>query len=122
MPANANRRAYENRWLRHAPIVLDARAREIVQRTIQKVATHHGWVMHAINVRTNHVHFVISANSDIERVMNNMKSWTTRRLVESGVFPRGMRLWVRHGSTRYLWKPEHVQAACRYVVEGQGDG
>ena len=29
--------------------------------------------------------------------------------------------WVRHGSTRWLWKRENVSAAIRYVVDEQGD-
>lgn len=28
--------------------------------------------------------------------------------------------WARHGSTRYLWQPAHVEAAIRYVVHKQG--
>ncbi|MGH9785558.1 MAG: TolB family protein [Terriglobia bacterium] len=30
------------------------------------------------------------------------------------------RRWARHGSTRYLWKPENVRAAIEYVVHEQG--
>ena len=30
--------------------------------------------------------------------------------------------WARHGSTRWLWKPQHVSAAIQYVAAGQGDG
>ena len=29
--------------------------------------------------------------------------------------------WARHGSTRWLWKPQHVSAAIQYVVGEQGD-
>src|ERR1700722_1664690 len=29
--------------------------------------------------------------------------------------------WTRHGSTRWLWKPESVSAAIRYVVDEQGE-
>jgi hypothetical protein len=28
--------------------------------------------------------------------------------------------WARHGSTRWLWKPQHVSAAIQYVVDEQG--
>ena len=31
------------------------------------------------------------------------------------------RRWARHGSTRWLWKPQHVSAAIQYVVAEQGD-
>jgi hypothetical protein len=52
--------------------------------------------------------------------MNDLKSWSTPRMMEAGVLGRGMMAWSGHGSTRYLWKPEAVEVACRYVTEGQG--
>lgn len=33
---------------------------------------------------------------------------------------KGEKLWTRHGSTRYLWNEASVEAACRYVRDGQG--
>src|SRR5258708_1343807 len=33
---------------------------------------------------------------------------------------RESKRWAGHGSTRWLWKPENVSAAIRYVVYGQG--
>ena len=108
------------RRLRHASIVLDEPRRIVVHQTIVAVAEHRDWTLHAINVRTNHVHVVIGAPETPERVMNALKSWSTRRMVEAGVLPAKTRAWVRHGSTRYLWKPDQVQAACEYVCERQG--
>jgi hypothetical protein len=29
--------------------------------------------------------------------------------------------WARHGSTRWLWKSQNVEAATHYVVSEQGD-
>ncbi len=52
--------------------------------------------------------------------MNALKSWSTRRMVEAGVLPAKVKPWVRHGSTRYLWKNHQLEAACRYVCEDQG--
>lgn len=120
LPPDEKRRRYEDRQLRHKSIVLDAAARAVVQRTVLDVAEHRGWTVHAINVRSNHVHVVVSTDRAPERVMNDLKSWSTRRLIETGILAPGTRVWMRHGSTRYLWKPQEVEAACRYVAEGQG--
>jgi REP element-mobilizing transposase RayT len=114
------RQAREQRRLQHPPVLLDARARAVVHRTIIEVAEHRDWTVHALNVRSNHVHVVIGAPDVPEGVMNALKSWSTRRMVKAGVAPAGTKTWVRHGSTRYLWKPEQVEAACQYVCERQG--
>jgi len=106
--------------LKHKPVVLDEACRRIVDRTIREVCEHRGWTLHALSVRTNHVHAVISAGVDPEKVLNDLKSYATRRMVEAGLFPPDTKAWTRHGSTQYLWKAESVSAACQYVCEGQG--
>jgi len=85
-----------------------------------EVAEHRSWTVHALNVRTNHVHMVISAPEPPERVLNSIKSWATRRMVEAGVLPPRAKAWTRHGSTRYLWNATSVREACEYVCERQG--
>ena len=47
--------------LKHEPTLLDTRRRQIVEATIREVCAHRGWHLHAVNVRTNHVHVVITA-------------------------------------------------------------
>jgi REP element-mobilizing transposase RayT len=116
------RQAASAQRLAHPPIELCPEERTIVLRTTQEVCRYRGWVLHAANVRVNHIHAVIRAEPAPERVMNDLKAWATRRVIEAGLRARGTHLWVRHGSTRHLWRPEAVNAACVYVVEGQGGG
>src|SRR4051794_18420754 len=79
----ANRRleAATLRQLPHPPIELRPEQRAVVARAIRDRCRHCGWVLHAVNVRTNHVHVVLGAGSPPERVMNQLKSWATRRMV-----------------------------------------
>ncbi|MBI3269391.1 MAG: hypothetical protein HYZ53_10260 [Planctomycetes bacterium] len=99
--------------------VLSAAQRAIVEAAVKGVCEHRGWILHALNVRTNHLHVVVSAQVSPERVMADFKAWGTRRLVEGGTMGRGARVWTRHGSTKYLWRSEAVAAACNYVIHGQ---
>ena len=105
---------------RQAAVAFDERCRQTVQRTILDVCEHRGWSVHELNVRSNHVHIVVSAAEPPEQVMRSLKSSTTRRLKESGLIPAGVKPWSRHGSTGYLWKPHQIEAACRYVLDAQG--
>jgi len=105
---------------RHTSVLLNPARRKIVEEAIRDVCNHRDWTRHAMNVRRNHVHVVVSAEESPERVMNTLKSWLTRRMVEAGALPAKTKAWTRHGSTRYLWNAEQVANACRYVVEGQG--
>lgn len=121
LPPNAGLALAEAAQLQHAAIVLSEAHRATVAEAIERICHDRGWTLSALNVRTNHVHAVVAAPDPPERVMHAMKSFATRRLREMRLVGEDRRLWSRHGSTRYLWKPREVQEACRYVVESQGD-
>ncbi|MCH7721036.1 MAG: transposase, partial [Planctomycetes bacterium] len=114
------RESDESRRLKQEPVELDTRRRAVVETTIQEVAEFRQWSVRALNVRSNHVHVVVSADATPERVMNDFKSYSTRRMVEAGVFPDSTKAWTRHGSTRYLWTERAAMAAGQYVAEAQG--
>ncbi|MFO0838971.1 MAG: alanine--tRNA ligase-related protein [Phycisphaerae bacterium] len=120
LPDDERRERSEFERLKSAPVTLDAAGRAVVERTVHEVAEHRGWTVHALDVRSNHVHVVISAPETPERVMNDLKSYSTRRMVEAGLLPPETRAWARHGSTRYLWTADDCRGACKYVSEGQG--
>jgi len=66
------------------------------------------------------VHVIVEAEAKPEKVMNDFKSFASRRLNESGIGVKNRNRWSRHGSTRWLFQPADVGAAIRYVVEQQG--
>jgi REP element-mobilizing transposase RayT len=111
----------ERRRLKTPPVTLTARQRELVAETIRTVCRTRGWSLLALNVRTTHFHAVVAAPDPPERVMHAFKAYATRRLREAGLQAQDVRLWSRHGSTRYLWKPTQVENACRYAAESQGE-
>lgn len=102
------------------PYLLDERSRTTVIRAIQEVCAHRRCTLLAAHVRTNHVHVVVESEAKPERVMNDFKSYASRRLnVLEGDPAR--RRWAHHGSTRWLWKDQDVRDAIRYMADEQGD-
>ena len=100
--------------------VLKQAHREVVDAAIRDACAHRGWSLHAPNVRTNHVHLVVSAGATPDQVMTSLKARSTRRLREAGLVADSVRPWSRHGSTRYLWRGDQVETACSYVLDAQG--
>ena len=102
------------------PVVFDDVRRQSVARAIEDHCRIRGWALHALAVRTNHVHAVISnAGVPPEGMMTELKTWATRRLRDAGLIPAGRKVWVHHGNTRYLWKAQSVEAATAYVELAQ---
>ena len=107
--------------LRFEPMLLVAARRTIVTATVREVCEHRDWSLLALNVRTNHVHAVLAGLALPEKMMNDLKAYSTRRLIEAHECEPGRRVWTRNGSARWLCSPRSVEAACRYVCEGQGE-
>ena len=106
---------------KHVPVTLDAGQRPFIEKAIREVCDHRQYLLRAINVRTNHVHTVVSAASKPEPIREAFKAYATRALRRAGLFSPTRTPWARRGSERYLWKPWHVERAIDYVLNGQGD-
>lgn len=121
LPPNSVRRKLESAQAGGREFVMNADQRAVVDRTIREVCEHRRWGLGVLNVRSNHVHVVVATACAPERAMNAFKSWSTRRLVEAGLLEQNVRPWSRHGSTKWLWTPGDVDAACEYVALDQGE-
>ena len=103
------------------PFRLDASTAAAVEASVRETAEHRGWLVHAVNARTNHVHVVVSAPTRAERVMNAFKANATRVLrAQDQLPPDRSHVWSRHGSTRYLWDDDQLASAIDYVTNQQG--
>ena len=120
-PFNVNLAKHEISLLKHSPLKLDARQRIVVENAIREVCETRLYKLFALQVRTNHVHVVVSAVGKPEFIMNSFKAYSTRHLRKNGLLAHESKLWSRHGSTRYLWTESHIETAIVYVINGQGD-
>src|SRR5205823_3549622 len=76
-------------------VVLSDAQRELVEATIRGVVEYRKWGLHALNVRTNHVHLVVTADVHPDTVMEQLKAWCSRRLSEQ--LGRKRKWWTEHG-------------------------
>jgi REP element-mobilizing transposase RayT len=110
----------ERRRMADKPYSLDAPQRRVVLKTIQEVCTHRGWELLAAHVRSAHVHVVVRADAETERVMNDFKAYASRALNAAQLDGPFRKRWTRHGSTRYIKNPAHLAAAIHYTLHCQG--
>ena len=121
LPPDPEREAEILSRLAEPAYCLDAPSRQVVLRTLQEVSSHRGWRLLAAHVRSNHLHVIVHAQCTPDKVMADYKAYCTRRLREAGFEPDRCHRWTENGSKRYLWKPEPLQAAMRYVLDEQGE-
>jgi REP element-mobilizing transposase RayT len=121
LEGNSARVAFEGQRMDQSAYHMDQTRRDAVLEAIQEVCVHRGWRLLAAHVRSNHVHTVVEAEVPPERVMSDFKAYASRHLNRLRLDDPNRKRWARHGSTRWLWKPQHVSAAMQYVVAEQGE-
>ena len=113
--------AAEIKQRKNEPFLLDNDGRSVVEKAIKEVCGYREFTLHALNVRTNHVHAVVTKAAKPEKITEAFKSYSTRALRSQNLVTADVKIWARHGSTKYLWKDKNVGLAIEYVLYSQGD-
>ena len=121
LPPNKQRESYNRRTLRRPPVTLDVSRRKAVAAAIRETCHKRQWRLWALNVRTNHVHTVVSARCDPERILNSFKACATRKMRQAGCWKDSGTPWVEGGSKRRLWTEQDLMDAIDYVLYEQGE-
>jgi REP element-mobilizing transposase RayT len=111
----------KSRMLKSPAFILGAKERDVVNTSIMETCCIREYVLHGLNVRSNHVHLVTGNNDQPERMLNAFKSNATRALRSAGLLGTDDKAWSRHGSTKYLWTDAEITNAIDYVLYSQGD-
>jgi len=79
------RLALKREQMDQPPYNMDEKRRAEVLIAIADRCSNRGWRLLAAHIRTNHVHVLVDAEVAPERVMNDLKSFASRRLNELGL-------------------------------------
>jgi hypothetical protein len=98
------------RWHRHnadnlerKPVILNASQRQSIDGAVRETCDIRKWYLHALNVRTNHIHAVVSIGAlRPERALSAFKANATRRMRQDGCWRQAASPWAEKGSKRYL--------------------
>jgi REP element-mobilizing transposase RayT len=101
------------------PVTLTEQQRNMIESAMREACTFRQWFLYEINVRTNHVHVVVTADEPPKTIIEKLKTRATMALRSQSRDRKtaNQPLWTRGGSGRYLWNDDAVQAACKYVRE-----
>ncbi len=120
-PPNENLSRSDKAMSKATPFRLSKHLRQTVEAIILEVCAHKGITVYVVNVRSNHVHVVVSAGDTPEKLMTAFKAYATRAMRSAGLVGESNKIWSRHGSTKYLWTDEQIGEAVAYVRFEQGD-
>ncbi len=95
--------------------VLTKPMRSVVERAIRGVCDYRGWKLFAVNVRTNHVHTVVSSNREPKHILRDFKVYASRELSKAGLIENGTDVWTRGGGKKQILNEGALKAVIEYV-------
>lgn len=111
--------------LKYPPVSLTGVRARAVARGFSRYVNLGGITVHACSILPEHVHMVIGRHDfKIESVVNQLKGYATRQLIEEGLHPfadlakpgdRPPTCWARGQWKVFLDESEGIERACHYV-------
>ena len=118
LPADALANQSATSRMKETPFLLPVSDRELVEATIRKHCEVRKWLLHAVNVRSNHIHVVVTAASyQPKTVASQFKSWCTRMMKEH--HGNRERFWTEGASYRWINDESELATAIEYTLEAQ---
>ena len=121
LPPSPSRQRYERRLMKMPLVKLNSRRRAAVKRSLHETCKNRKWKLWASNVRTNHVHSVVTALCRSLTVLQALKAYATRTMRESGCWNSERTPWAYRGSRKKLWTEKDLIDAIVYVECEQGE-
>ncbi len=105
--------------MKFAEVRLRPNDRVTVEQAIQNHCNHRGWVLHAVNARSNHVHCVVSGNEKPQTIRDQLKANCTAELRSQPNPLNVERTWTKKGDCAILFTDDELYNAVRYTLEAQ---
>ena len=117
--------------MKEKPVLLNAHQREAVERTIHEHATIRGWYLHAVSVRSNHVHVAVTVvpkvsveplragSSAVKRVRDQFKANGTTALRRLPNPITNEKVWTKGGDIEFLDTDDDLEQVVLYITEAQ---
>ncbi len=102
LAADTKRLVYNQSLLKQPPVYLTTARRRAILESIKETCQIRKWKLWASNIRTNHVHSVISAPCKPNPVLIALKANATRKMREAGCWNSNQSPWALRGSRDYV--------------------
>ena len=100
--------------------ILNREQRRLVEQQVRETCAHRGWICHAVNCRTNHMHIVVTAyDTPPKKVRVDLKAWCTRRLKAHALPEIANNWWAERGSIRWVFDERGLAQTVHYTMERQ---
>jgi REP element-mobilizing transposase RayT len=100
-------------------VFLTTQQRKAVEDICRKHAAIRGWVLHAVNARSNHVQLAVTADEKPDKVRDQFKANATSALRKLVPPVSNSKVWTRGGDIEIVDGDEGLERVVYYITEAQ---
>ncbi len=105
--------------MKEKPLFLNEEQRAVVENVIREHAEIRGWELHAVSVRTNHIHVAVTANAPPKRVRDQFKANATGKLRRIATPVTHEKVWTKGGDIEFIDTDDDLEQVVIYITEAQ---
>ena len=116
--------------MKEQAVLLLPEQRLAVEDVIRKHATHRGWELHAVSIRTNHIHVAVTVvpktgNQEfrvadgVKRVRDQFKANATRVLRQGENPIQNEKIWTKGGDIQFVDTDDDLEQVVIYILDAQ---
>jgi REP element-mobilizing transposase RayT len=105
--------------LSDSEVILNAAQRDKVETVCREHATIRGWILHAVNARSNHVHLAVTADKEPKIVRDQFKANATRVLHQEPDALRRDKIWTQGGDCAVIDGEAELERVIEYITIAQ---
>ncbi len=111
---HAELREENRRRMKEMPCLFDTEPRLFVETEIPAICDQGGWTYHVAAAQENHLHILLSAETDPKAVRRWLKTWLGQALDEK----YGKRTWfAKGGSGKWVNDEDYFNAVYQYILK-----
>ena len=100
-------------------VMLNGDQRKKVEDVCHRHAEIRGWMLHALSVRSNHVHLAVTADADPKKVRDQFKANATRVLRLPSATLDKKKIWTKGGDIEIVDGEDSLEQVAQYITEAQ---
>ena len=100
-------------------VLLNQTQRDKVEAVCREHANIRGWLLHAVNARSNHVQLVVTADQAPQLVRDQFKANATRVLRQKPDAINKDKIWTRGGDCEIVDGEGNLERVVKYIIEAQ---
>ena len=100
-------------------MVLQPAQRELVEEVCREHAKIRRWELHAVSARSDHVHVVVTSDTEPKRIRDQLKANATRVLRQPPNPIVNKKIWTRGGDIEIVAGEDDLEQIVMYITEAQ---